>query len=416
MDEARIDQMRGAMDAELLQRELNCVFELTRLIERHGGDLHRVLEGVAQLLPATWAFPESTSARVVLDGHEFTSDTFSPTAVRLVSNIVVTGNARGLIEVFRASPDSEERELFLEHERRLLDAIAERVGRVAERIHAQEQLQKELNCVFELTRLIERHGGDIDQVLGGVARMLPGSWQHPESTCARVVFDDRNYVSDAFSATPLRQASEIVVAKEVRGVVEVFRASDAPRTGPELFLAHERLLLDAIAERVGRVAERIHAQEQLEVERALLSNSNIALREVLGRLEQEKLEIGNAVHDNVSRIIMPLIHGLESELLPRRSKHLELIKRQLDDLASSFTQEFSREFLTLTPAELQVCNMIRQGLTSKEIAQVRGVSPTTVSRQRDRIRSKLGLTSTPINLVTFLQTYTEERAPSKPSS
>ncbi|MBL4849484.1 MAG: hypothetical protein JKY65_28475 [Planctomycetes bacterium] len=396
---------------EQLQRHLNCVFELTHLIEREGGDLDRVLAGVAQILPATWEHPESTCARVVLDRREFVSSGFRATEFRQVSNIVVAGDVRGLVEVFRSSL-TDDRHVLLGDEGLLLDAVAERVGRVAERIHAQQQLQKELSCVFELTHLIEVHGANLDRVLDGVARMLPASWQHPESTCSRVVFDGQKFHSDKFGATQFRQASDIVVEGELRGVVEVFRASATLEGSPALFLDHERLLLDAVAERVGRVAERIHAQQQLEIEQASLNNTNIALREILGRVEAEKLEIGHGVHENVSKIIMPLIHGLERELLPRRSKYVELIKQQLNDLASSFTREFTRDFLTLTAAELQVCHMIREGLTSKEIAQLRGVSPTTVSRQRDRIRSKLDLTNTSINLVTFLRTYSEEHSES----
>jgi DNA-binding CsgD family transcriptional regulator len=47
--------------------------------------------------------------------------------------------------------------------------------------------------------------------------------------------------------------------------------------------------------------------------------------------------------------------------------------------------------------------MVRNGLTSKEIAQLRGVSPATISRHRERIRRKLGLTRSATNLASYLQ-------------
>ena len=51
------------------------------------------------------------------------------------------------------------------------------------------------------------------------------------------------------------------------------------------FLKEERLLMNAVSERIGRAIERIRAEQQLEVERTTLENKNIALREVLEMVE-----------------------------------------------------------------------------------------------------------------------------------
>ncbi|MFT5155136.1 MAG: DNA-binding CsgD family transcriptional regulator [Planctomycetota bacterium] len=390
--------------SSLKQREkvLTCLFGLTRLIDRHGADLPRVLEGVVQILPDAWQQPDGSCARVRLDGEEFVSSGFRETTMQDTSNINIGGRLRGSVEVFRTSgldTDSEERVLS-----DLLASVAERLGRVAERIQAQRQLEDELRCMLELTHLVERHGKQLDRILDGTVHILPSAWRHPASTCARLTFDEHTFVSKRFEATSLRQASPIKVTGEVRGSLEMFRTSHRP-SNTVLFSGHEARILEVVTERIGRVAERLHVQEQLEIEQASLNNTNIALREVLSRGQEDRLEIGRSVHENVSLVVMPLIYGLERELLPRRSQHVELIKRQLGDLSSSFAREFSAQFLNLTTAELQVSHLIRQGLTSKEIAQLRGVAEATVSRQRDRIRSKLGLTNTATNLVTFMRTY-----------
>jgi DNA-binding CsgD family transcriptional regulator len=57
----------------------------------------------------------------------------------------------------------------------------------------------------------------------------------------------------------------------------------------------------------------------------------------------------------------------------------------------------------LTPTEIAICNMIRTGMRTKEIAGIRGVSESTVNRQREKIRQKLKITNQEINLATFLQ-------------
>ncbi|MBN1460158.1 MAG: helix-turn-helix transcriptional regulator, partial [Armatimonadetes bacterium] len=58
---------------------------------------------------------------------------------------------------------------------------------------------------------------------------------------------------------------------------------------------------------------------------------------------------------------------------------------------------------SLTPTEIGICNMIRSGLTSKEIAKMRGVSAATINRHRERIRQKLGLVGSDTNLTSYLQ-------------
>jgi DNA-binding CsgD family transcriptional regulator len=47
--------------------------------------------------------------------------------------------------------------------------------------------------------------------------------------------------------------------------------------------------------------------------------------------------------------------------------------------------------------------MIRSGMRTKEIAQIRGVSAATINRHREHIRRKLKITNSDVNLVTYLQ-------------
>jgi DNA-binding CsgD family transcriptional regulator len=47
--------------------------------------------------------------------------------------------------------------------------------------------------------------------------------------------------------------------------------------------------------------------------------------------------------------------------------------------------------------------MIKSGMRTKEIAQLRGVSTATVNRHREHIRRKLRITNNEVNLTTYLQ-------------
>jgi len=63
--------------------------------------------------------------------------------------------------------------------------------------------------------------------------------------------------------------------------------------------------------------------------------------------------------------------------------------------------------MNLTPSEIQICNMIKSGLSTKEITSLRGLSDSTLHRHRENIRKKLKLTNKNINLTTYLNTYME---------
>ena len=84
-------------------------------------------------------------------------------------------------------------------------------------------------------------------------------------------------------------------------------------------------------------------------------------------------------------------------------KYIDMLRTNLDELTSPFVSHLSRTYRSLTPTEVNICNMIRSGMRTKEIAQIRGVSPGTINRHREHIRRKLNITNSEVNLMTYLQ-------------
>ena len=100
---------------------------------------------------------------------------------------------------------------------------------------------------------------------------------------------------------------------------------------------------------------------------------------------------------------MPILHALAIDLPRNKRKYLELLSTNLEEITSPFVNTLSKTHLSLTPTEISICNMIRNGLRTKEIAQIRGVSAATINRHREHIRRKLKITNSEINLTTYLQ-------------
>jgi len=269
---------------------------------------------------------------------------------------------------------------------------------------------KELNCLYGIARLAERHPDSIEDLLRDLVDFLPFSWQHPEITCARVVFKGETYKSKGFKVTKWRQSSRILMYNEPVGEVSIFYLEERPPADEGPFLNEERALLDELAERIGKISMRISAElelqetnKQLTLERKALKEANAALRVVLARFEEEKQDIYTNVQTNVDKILMPILHALALDLPQTQRNYIDMLRTNLEELVSPFVSDLSRNYLSLTPTEVNICNMIRSGLQTKEIAQIRKVSTATINRHREHIRRKLKITNSDINLMTYLQ-------------
>jgi DNA-binding CsgD family transcriptional regulator len=274
---------------------------------------------------------------------------------------------------------------------------------------------KELNCLYAIAQLAEVGDWPIKDILDVVVTVIiPPSWQYPEITSARITIDDETYLGPDFRLTPWHQSAPINIFGEVAGEITICYLEERPPSFEGPFLHEERVLLDAIAERVGAIAMRIQAEQelqetnhQLKVEHQALQETNTALKTLMARIEEEKREIYRDIRDNVEKVLMPILHELLIAVPKQQRKFVELLRDNLEEITSPFVSNLSQKFQSLTPTEIQVCNMIRSGLRTKEIAELRGISPATVNRHRERIRHKMGITNSDANLTTFLRANME---------
>ncbi len=282
---------------------------------------------------------------------------------------------------------------------------------------------KELNCLYGISQLAERHLYSLDDLLHELVNFLPYSWQYPEITCARILFKGKTYTSDRFKVTNWRQSSRIYIYHEAVGECGIFYLEECPPADEGPFMKEERALLDAVAEQIGTIATRISADlelqetnRQLALERKALQEANTALRLVLARIEQEKQEIHRDTKMNVEKILMPILHALALQLSPAQKKYVEMLQTNLEQITSPFISQLSLSYHSMTPTEITICNMIRNGMRTKEIAEMRGVSEATVNRHREKIRRKLKITNQDVNLATFLQSsmWEEKQKPDFP--
>jgi DNA-binding CsgD family transcriptional regulator len=272
---------------------------------------------------------------------------------------------------------------------------------------------KELDCLYTISTFQEMHFQSPDRYLQSVVDCLPKSWQFPEHACARIVYFNKEYTTEGFAEGKWRMSADITADGRPAGVVEVFYRKVVPTAAPSPFLKEEYALIRAVAERVGSVLMHMKAVSDLRAahrdiqrEHQALQEANIALRAVLSRLEEEKREIKASIVANIQKVIMPIVFELELEVTGRQRSYVTLLRQSLQEIASPFLTQMARDHMQLTPVEIAIGTMIRNGLSTKEIAQLRCISPATVRRHRENIRRKLGLRNRKVNLATCLQAST----------
>jgi PAS domain S-box-containing protein len=157
-----------------------------------------------------------------------------------------------------------------------------------------------------------------------------------------------------------------------------------------------------------QVEERKRAEAAVRAQSRHLEEVNTALRVLLKKREEDKREMQNNVLTNVKELVMPYLARLRrGRLEPHQETLMEILQSNLDNIISPFISKISSRYLNFTPTEIRVANLIKEGKTNKEIAELLLISKNTVLFHRHHIRTKLGLKNKKINLRTHLLSYEE---------
>jgi PAS domain S-box-containing protein len=151
------------------------------------------------------------------------------------------------------------------------------------------------------------------------------------------------------------------------------------------------------------------ANEQLRAERHALTEKNMALTAIMDQIDQRADKVAMQIETNIQRIVLPLLDKLAAKTDSQVTEYVQMIRTQLADVTSPFIHNLERQFSALTPREVEICAMIRNGMSCKEIGDHLNASDRTVLKHRQNVRRKLGLSQTKTNLATFLRQMTSLR-------
>jgi len=131
---------------------------------------------------------------------------------------------------------------------------------------------------------------------------------------------------------------------------------------------------------------------ELTIKSLNLEEINVAVKILLNQMKRERMDSEVKIVSNVQELVLPYLENLRNSRLDAQQKeYLSVIETNLNNIIAPFMQNLSIASSNLTHTEMKVANLIKDGKTTKEIADLLNLSPSTVDFHRNNIRSKLGL-------------------------
>jgi len=192
--------------------------------------------------------------------------------------------------------------------------------------------------------------------------------------------------------------------------------TDRKQVEKALQKAHDRLehrtteLMKLNEEMEKEIEERKQAEQELrkrETELGIKTNEleevNTALRVLLKRRDEDREELEERIQLNVKELVLPYLERLrKAGLVAEQSAYLNILESNLNEIVAPFLRKLTAKSLKLTPTEIQVASLVKEGRTTKDIGELLNLSSRTVEFHRNNIRKKLGLNKSKVNLRSHL--------------
>ena len=138
---------------------------------------------------------------------------------------------------------------------------------------------------------------------------------------------------------------------------------------------------------------------------AELEKMNTVLTVLLEKGERDRQDIEEKISANFKLRVLPALDRLKRAFAQTKEyPGIELLEKELADILSGFSKKLSQPLAGLTPMEIQIASMIKQGKSNKDISTLLERSAHTIANHRENIRKKLGLKNQKINLRSHLTT------------
>ncbi len=187
--------------------------------------------------------------------------------------------------------------------------------RLERRAHELEQRIKELNCLYDISKIYEKSSFSFEGTIQEIVDLIPTSFQYPKMTCAQVIIDSLEFRTDNFKEMKWKLTRDIIVHGERVGALEVFYLKENTECGEDPFLDEEKSLTNAISEQLARITESERMETALRESeqkfRRMFENNSA----IMFLVEPKTLEIVDANY------AAEKFYGFERNVLVQKNLH-----------------------------------------------------------------------------------------------
>jgi len=157
----------------------------------------------------------------------------------------------------------------------------------------------------------------------------------------------------------------------------------------------------------GLISRDITEQEngvlELEQKKKEAEDTNIALKVMLDQHTRARESIEEQISIKLQELVNPYLNLLgNSSVNEKQAETIRIIQAHIDSISQQFSPKAREIMLKLSPRESMISDLVRQGKTSKDIAEILHIGLRTVETYRNNLRKKLGINKKKVSLQTFL--------------
>jgi len=210
--------------------------------------------------------------------------------------------------------------------------------------HDLSERVKELNCLYGISTMVEKEGVSLEDIYQGTVELLSRSLQYPKITCVRVNMEGKEFRSGNFKETIWKLTIDIMVHGKPDGILEICYLEERPECDDGLFLKEEKVLINSVAERLGKITELKKGEGAIQKSeqrfRALIKNSPTGITiiqkdKVIYRNSAQK-KLAGAFEDPSLSVTFENTHPDDVEMVERNYQKLVTGEKQHIDMEFRF--------------------------------------------------------------------------------
>ncbi len=372
-------------------KELDCLLSISDIISNKALNYEVSLQKIAEIIPHGWQCPEDCSSCIKIQDLQFNCGDYENATMKLDENILHQSNVIGSVGVGYENPYNKNG--FLDEEKKLLKGIARKLGWFYD-MHTTHNKLQESETLHRITLsnisdavIIAKNSGEIVYLCPSINSIFGCNTKDFENVTnlSQLLKVDKTIMQNIEFGQEYKNIEiPVLDTKEKEHFLLVNLKGVKIADGNVLITCRD-------------ITERKKREKALE-------EKTIAMKQILSHIEDEKHDLRKEIEKHLEQNILPSFNNLIAIAGPDIKDKLQQIHENLNNIASPSTKIASL-YANLTPREIEICNLIKEGATSKDIAYSLGISHKTVHKHRQIIRKKLNLTNRKINLVAFLRSY-----------